>query len=177
MRIRLKNYSPGYDLLFDIITIPSEAFFVSINEFVDAHSIPRHILLFNSLCAGSRYAVSQCGKITPFIATSNIKSSGSRHTIFSCNFHTQKKSRHIFPQHVVIKPESVWFLYTVCCVWYASVYHNGVWCHNVCLSDIWVPDAGNCVIGLIGFQNTVHCFVISVLTNTSSSSNKLLDIR
>ncbi len=36
-----KFYSPGYNLLFEIIAIPSEAFFVSINEYVDACGIPR----------------------------------------------------------------------------------------------------------------------------------------
>ncbi len=35
-----KHYSPGYKLLCDIITISSEAFFISINEFVDAYGIP-----------------------------------------------------------------------------------------------------------------------------------------
>ncbi len=42
-------YSSGYDLLFDIIAIPSEAFFVSINEFADACGIPHQVLRFDGL--------------------------------------------------------------------------------------------------------------------------------
>ncbi len=44
-----KLYSPRYNLLFNIIAIPSEAFFVSIKEFVDAHSIPCWVLLFEKI--------------------------------------------------------------------------------------------------------------------------------
>ncbi len=44
-----KLYSTGYNLLFDIITIPSEAFFIWINEFADACGIPHPVLVFNSL--------------------------------------------------------------------------------------------------------------------------------
>ncbi len=44
-----KLYSPGYNLLFDLITISSQAFFVSINEFVDASPIPCWAILFNGL--------------------------------------------------------------------------------------------------------------------------------
>ncbi len=32
------------------------------------------------------------------------------------------------------------------------------------------PNGSNCVFDLTGFQDTVHCFVILVLTNTSSLS-------
>ncbi len=44
-----KLHSPGYNLLFDIIAIPSQQFFVPIDEFVNAYSIPHQVLLFNSL--------------------------------------------------------------------------------------------------------------------------------
>ncbi len=41
MDLKSKNlYSPGYKLLFDIIAIPNEAFFIPIDEFVDACGIP-----------------------------------------------------------------------------------------------------------------------------------------
>ncbi len=42
-----KFYSPGYNLIFDIITIPSETSFILIDEFVDACNIP--YLLFAGL--------------------------------------------------------------------------------------------------------------------------------
>ncbi len=35
-----KTYSPDYNLLFDIIIIPSETIFVSIDEFVDTCGMP-----------------------------------------------------------------------------------------------------------------------------------------
>ncbi len=44
-----KLYSLSYHLFFDIITVPSKAIFVSIDEFVDACGIPRQVLLFDSL--------------------------------------------------------------------------------------------------------------------------------
>ncbi len=42
-------YSPCYNPLFYIITIPSEAFFISIDEFVDTCSVPCRVFLFDSL--------------------------------------------------------------------------------------------------------------------------------
>ncbi len=39
-----KLYSPGYNLLFDIITLPSTAFLIRINGFVDVCSIPYRVL-------------------------------------------------------------------------------------------------------------------------------------
>ncbi len=44
-----KIYFLGYNLLFDIIGILGEAFFISIDEFVDDCSIPHWLLLFDSL--------------------------------------------------------------------------------------------------------------------------------
>ncbi len=44
-----KLYSPGYNLLFDIISIPSEVFFISINEVVDACGIPSRVLLLKKI--------------------------------------------------------------------------------------------------------------------------------
>ncbi len=44
-----KLYSTGYELLFGIITIPSETFFLSIDEFVDVCSIAWYVHLFDSL--------------------------------------------------------------------------------------------------------------------------------
>ncbi len=44
-----KLYFPGYNLLFDIIAIPSEVFFKSIDEFVNACSILHWVLLFSGL--------------------------------------------------------------------------------------------------------------------------------
>ncbi len=42
-----KNFkSPDYNILFNMIAIFSEAFFVSISEFVDACGIPGQVLLF-----------------------------------------------------------------------------------------------------------------------------------
>ncbi len=47
MDFKPKNlYSLGYNILFDIIAIPSEAFFISIAGFVDACGIPCRVLLF-----------------------------------------------------------------------------------------------------------------------------------
>ncbi len=43
-----KLFSPGYNLLFDIITVPSKAVSVSSDEFIDAYGIPQQIL-FDSL--------------------------------------------------------------------------------------------------------------------------------
>ncbi len=42
-------YSPGYNLLFDIIVIPRETFIISTDEFVDVCGIKCWVLLFNSL--------------------------------------------------------------------------------------------------------------------------------
>ncbi len=48
--VRSKNFfSPGYNLLFDIISIPNEVFFLLIDEFVDACNILSHVLHFDSL--------------------------------------------------------------------------------------------------------------------------------
>ncbi len=44
-----KLYSPGFNLLFDIIAVSSEAFFISIDEFVHACSIPHELHLFDGL--------------------------------------------------------------------------------------------------------------------------------
>ncbi len=44
-----KLYSPGYNQLSNIITKPSKAFFILINKFVDACSIPCRVFLFNCL--------------------------------------------------------------------------------------------------------------------------------
>ncbi len=41
----IKLYSPGYNLLFNIIAIPSDAFFILMNEFVDACNIPQQVLI------------------------------------------------------------------------------------------------------------------------------------
>ncbi len=46
---RKKLYSPSYNLLFDIIAIPSEAFFIQIDEFVDTCGMPCRVNLFNGL--------------------------------------------------------------------------------------------------------------------------------
>ncbi len=42
-------YPPGYNLLFNVIAIPSKAFFISIDEFVDACGMPHWVLLFDGL--------------------------------------------------------------------------------------------------------------------------------
>ncbi len=42
-------YSPDYNLLFDIIAISGEAFFVLIYEFIDACGIQCQVLLFDGL--------------------------------------------------------------------------------------------------------------------------------
>ncbi len=44
-----KLYSPGFNLLFNIVAIPSNAFFILIDEFVHACGILCWVLLFNSL--------------------------------------------------------------------------------------------------------------------------------
>ncbi len=44
-----KLYSPGSNLLFDIITTPLQAFFVLSDEFLDAYGIPHQVLLFDDL--------------------------------------------------------------------------------------------------------------------------------
>ncbi len=49
-----KLYSPGYNLLFNIIVIPTEAVFVLIDEFVDACGIPHQVLFFEKIVVGPK---------------------------------------------------------------------------------------------------------------------------
>ncbi len=50
MNLRPKKfYSSGYKLIFNIIALHRETFFVFIDEFVDACGIPHRVLLFDSL--------------------------------------------------------------------------------------------------------------------------------
>ncbi len=46
---RKKLYFLGYNLLFNIITIPRKAFFIVIDEFVDASGVPHRVLLFKKI--------------------------------------------------------------------------------------------------------------------------------
>ncbi len=58
MELKAKQlHSPGYSLLFDIIAIPNEAFFISIDEFVDLCGIPCQVFFFNDLYTAACFEV------------------------------------------------------------------------------------------------------------------------
>ncbi len=42
--LKQKKCSPGHNLLFDLIVIPSEAFFIFIDEFLDVSGVPHQVL-------------------------------------------------------------------------------------------------------------------------------------
>ncbi len=58
-----KNYSLGYNLLFDIVTIPCEAFFILVDDFVDACGISCRFLFFNSLPLCSSLLIVVCSTL------------------------------------------------------------------------------------------------------------------